>query len=189
MTPALTRTRDDGCIELAAPAPGLFRIAVAAGDVIRGGSTLGTLEALGRLTPIVAPPSVSGTVIATADPALARPAVEYGALLVAIDPRAGAAAQVVTAAAAAPSHAGGLTFRAPTSGRFYGRPSPDKPPFVSAGDELAPGVTICLLEVMKSFHRVTYGGADLPERTRIREVLVADGADVNAGDPLLALEP
>ena len=82
----------------------------------------------------------------------------------------------------------GLVFRAPTSGRFYGRSSPDKPPFVTAGDELAAGATVCLLEVMKTFHRVHYGGADLPERAKVREVLVKDGDDVSAGDALLALE-
>ncbi|MEO7731674.1 MAG: biotin/lipoyl-containing protein, partial [Kofleriaceae bacterium] len=78
--------------------------------------------------------------------------------------------------------------RAPTSGRFYGRSTPDKPPFVVEGAQLVQGATICLLEVMKTFHRVTYGGAGLPETARIRKLLVADGADVNAGDPLLALE-
>ena len=130
----------------------------------------------------------SGTVVATCDPSLARPPVDYGALLVAIDPRAAASSTVATTQGAAAARTGGLTFRAPTSGRFYGRPSPDKPPFVSAGDELSAGTTICLLEVMKSFHRVTYGGPELPERARVREVLVADGADVNSGDPLLALD-
>ena len=76
-------------------------------------------------------------------------------------------------------------FRAPTSGRFYGRPTPDKPPFVSVGIELVTGATICLLEVMKTFHRVTYAG----DRARVREILVADGADVDAGAALLALDP
>ncbi len=75
-------------------------------------------------------------------------------------------------------------FRAPTSGRFYGRPSPDKPSFVDRGAELQTGTTICLLEVMKTFNRVTYSGAP----ARVRDVLVAEGADVNAGDALLALE-
>jgi acetyl-CoA carboxylase biotin carboxyl carrier protein len=67
---------------------------------------------------------------------------------------------------------------------LYGSPSPGKPPFVARGDELSPGTTICLLEVMKTFHRVTYSG----EPARVGAVLVAEGADVNAGDPLLALE-
>ena len=40
---------------------------------------------------------------------------------------------------------------------------------------------------MKTFNRVTYGGAGLPERARVEKILVADGDDVNAGDPLLAL--
>jgi acetyl-CoA carboxylase biotin carboxyl carrier protein len=81
-----------------------------------------------------------------------------------------------------------MVFRAPTSGRFYGRSAPDKPPFVAPGAQLAHGATICLLEVMKTFHRVTYGGPGLPDTARVRGVLVADGDDVNAGDPLLALE-
>jgi acetyl-CoA carboxylase biotin carboxyl carrier protein len=48
---------------------------------------------------------------------------------------------------------------------------------------------VCLLEVMKTFNRVTYGGPALPERAKVREILIADGADVTAGDPLLALDP
>jgi acetyl-CoA carboxylase biotin carboxyl carrier protein len=44
-----------------------------------------------------------------------------------------------------------------------------------------------LLEVMKTFHRVTYGGPGLPDTARVVRVLIADGDDVNAGDPLLAL--
>jgi biotin carboxyl carrier protein len=40
---------------------------------------------------------------------------------------------------------------------------------------------------MKTFHRVTYGGGGLPERARVTAVLVADGADVTSGDPLLVL--
>ena len=31
-------------------------------------------------------------------------------------------------------------------------------------------------------------GAGLPDTARVRRVLVTDGADVNAGDPLLALD-
>src|SRR6185503_629009 len=81
-----------------------------------------------------------------------------------------------TPATAAPT-AGGLVFRAPTSGRFYGRSSPDKPAFVEPGTQLAHGATICLLEVMKTFHRVTYGGAGLPDTARVSRVLVRDGDD------------
>ena len=174
-----------GAIELVSPAPGLFRIAVRAGDLVRPGAVLGELEILGQLVRVVAPDGVRGAVASVCGEGLARPAVDFGAVLVTVDPRALAAEPAAEPAPSpAAAAAAGRVFRAPTSGRFYGRPAPDKPPFVAAGDELQPGTTICLLEVMKTFHRVTYAG----EPARVREVLVADGADVNAGDALLALE-
>jgi len=183
----VARAADDaGRLVLASPSPGLFRIAVRAGDLVRPGSVLGELEVLGRRVAVTAPEGVRGAVVATCGDGLARPAVDHGAVLVTVDPSAlgGDALALPSPAAAAAVAAAGRVFRAPTSGRFYGRPTPDKPPFVAAGGELAPGATICLLEVMKTFHRVTYAG----EPARVREVLVHDGADVNAGDPLLTLE-
>lgn len=175
-------------LELLSPAPGLFRFAVQLGDIIREGTVLGTLEVLGQPVIVTAPAGASGAVVALADRTLARPAVDHGTTLVTLDPTATSAASIAPATSAA-THATGLVFRAPTSGRFYGRPGPDKPAFVEAGTELAPGATICLLEVMKTFHRVTYGGGGLPDRARVRDVLVKDGDDVNAGDALLALDP
>ncbi|MEJ7602923.1 MAG: biotin/lipoyl-containing protein [Kofleriaceae bacterium] len=174
-------------VELTAPSPGRFRIAVRVGDVIHGDSLLGSLEVLGHAVALHAPPQAQGVVVSVRDPSLARPPVDHGAVLVTLDPRVTAGAAPI-AAVATPHAVDGLVFRAPTSGRYYGRSSPDKPPFVAAGDELAQGTTICLLEVMKTFHRVTYGGPGVPERAKIRELLVADGADVNAGDPLLLLD-
>lgn len=172
--------------ELRAPAPGFFRILVAADHLLAAGDVIGELEVLGRPT-LVTAPRVRGLVKVPAGPALARRPVAYGDVLVRIsaDVAIGGVAAAASVAAAA---AHGLVFRAPTSGRFYGRPSPDKPAFVTAGAELSTGTTVCLLEVMKTFHRVTYGGADVPPRAKVRELLVADGADVNQGDPLLALD-
>lgn len=88
---------------------------------------------------------------------------------------------------AAAAAADGLVFRAPLAGRVYFRPSPDKPSFVEVGDVIERGMTVCLLEVMKSFNRIGYGGANLPQRGRIVRVLVEDGADVDAGTPMLEL--
>lgn len=173
--------------ELRAPAPGYFRVLVAADHLVSPGDVIGELEVLGRITKLTAP-RVRGLVKLPAGPALARRPVSYGDVLLRVtaDVALGAlAADSATTSAAA--H--GLVFKAPTSGRFYGRPGPDKPAFVAQGAEVSTGTTICLLEVMKTFHRVTYGGADVPPRARVREILVADGADVNQGDPLLALDP
>lgn len=164
-----------------APAPGWFRRTVAADHLVAPGDVVGELEVLGRLIHVVAP-QVRGLVRLPAGQRLARQPVSYGDELFRVE--AGEVAGVEASSEAA-SAVTGIVFRAPTSGRFYGRPGQDKPPFVQAGMELAAGATVCLLEVMKTFHRVTYDGA----RAKVREVLVADGADVNQGDPLLALDP
>ncbi|HEY4239428.1 MAG TPA: biotin/lipoyl-containing protein [Kofleriaceae bacterium] len=168
----------DGLV-LRAPKPGVFRPRNAR---IVPGAVVGELVVLGSTWLVIAPPgSASGV---AADDAAGPRAVGYGDALVTIDTAAGGA---VAAAAPVAAAAAGLVFRAPTSGRFYTRPTPDKPAFVEAGTELTAGATVCLLEVMKTFHRVTYGGADVPARARVVAVLVADGADVNAGDALLSL--
>jgi acetyl-CoA carboxylase biotin carboxyl carrier protein len=178
----------DGMIELRAPGPGVFVPSVAPGELVAPGAALGELVVLGRAIAVVVPRSATAG-LAIRIPTTASHPVGYGALLVALDPSlqlgAGGPGHAV---AAADTTVDGLVFRAPTSGRFYGRPAPDKPPFVSEGGELTQGATICLLEVMKTFHRVTYGGPGLPDSARIRKLLVTDGDDVNAGDPLLALE-
>ncbi len=184
---AVVRESDDGgAVHVTSPEVGFFRAHVAVGDLVRPGLLVGELETLGLISRVVAPPGARGVVTAVAAPGAA---VDFGALLLALDPNGALAAGE---AAAAPAHvadtAGGLVFRAPTSGRFYVRASPDKPAFVETGSELAAGTTICLLEVMKTFNRVTYAATGgLPERARVVAVLVADGADVSAGDALLAL--
>jgi acetyl-CoA carboxylase biotin carboxyl carrier protein len=181
-------------IELRAPMPGLFAPSVAPGDLVTAGATIGDLVVLGRATGLLAPRATGGTAvagIAVRTSGTGVRAVAYGDFLVALDPalRLGGDATLPSDdAPTATSDVAGLVFRAPTSGRFYGRSAPDKPAFVEPGAQLTAGATICLLEVMKTFHRVTYGGPGLPDTARVTRVLVADGADVNAGDPLLALE-
>ncbi|HET9993644.1 MAG TPA: biotin/lipoyl-containing protein [Kofleriaceae bacterium] len=168
--------------ELCTPQPGWFRRTVAADHLVAPGDPIGELEVLGRTLTVTAP-RIRGLVQLAGETGAARRAVGYGDVLIRVV-AAGAIAGADDTAEVAQTTAG-LVFRAPTSGRYYSRSSPDKPPFVTAGAELAPGATVCLLEVMKTFNRVTYSGAPV----RVTELLVADGADVNAGDPLLALEP
>ncbi len=175
---------DDGWL-VRSPGVGLFHPR-STPCVVHGGDAIGTLEILGVAHELVV--RHAGWLDQVADDDGVTPRfVEYGTPLghLGHGPDARAVGSVGDdddgdAEIATGDH----VFRAPTSGRYYGRPSPDKPPFVTAGAELAPGATVCLLEVMKTFHRVTYDG----EPVKVRDVLVADGADVNAGDPLLALE-
>ncbi len=179
---AMSRAGDR--VTLKAPSTGLFLPRVLRGDLVAKAHPIGELDVLGRRTTLLAPEAYG---IVDGDPT--PRAVGYGDTLLVLDTSmqiAGASAVTPTDAASAATT--GLVFRAPTSGRFYSRSAPGKPAFVSVGDELGPNATVCLLEVMKTFHRVTYGGPGLPERAKVREILVADGADVTAGDPLLALE-
>lgn len=177
---SLTAILDSDGTALRAPAPGWFHRRVAPDHLILEGDVIGELEILGRLHAVIAPRVRGLAKLPTLD---LRRAVGYGDVLVRVE--AAGAIEATTPDAHAPAETSGLVFRAPTSGRFYGRAAPDKPPFVAPGAELATGATICLLEVMKTFHRVTYTGA----AARVRDVLVADGADVTAGDALLALDP
>jgi biotin carboxyl carrier protein len=168
---------------LSSPSPGWFTPALRDGDVVLGGHVIGELDLLGQRIKVVAP-DVSGVAHTT----LAPRAVGYGDALLVVDASAQLAQSHTSGARSAAAKAGGadgLVFRAPTSGRYYGRSAPDKPVFLSVGAEIGPGTTVCLLEVMKTFNRVTYAG----ERARVKAILVADGADVTQGDPLLSLEP
>jgi acetyl-CoA carboxylase biotin carboxyl carrier protein len=168
--------------ELRTPMPGMFHRTVAAHHLVVPGDVIGELDVLGRIAHVIAP-DVCG-IVKLAPETAARRAVGHGDVLLHIVEATDIASQRGLAATSGSTDVQGLVFRAPTSGRFYGRPSPDKPAFVDRGAELQPGTTICLLEVMKTFNRVTYSGTP----ARVREVLVAEGADVNVGEPLLALD-
>lgn len=182
---------------LGSPRPGRFTATVQPATWCNPGMVIGTLDVLGTVFELLVPADARGSAANHIEPeggaSLETRAVGYGDAVVVLDTRAtpmgvGDGGLDAVATILANQRVAGLVFRSPTSGRFYGRPSPDKPAFVSVGDELAQGATICLLEVMKTFHRVTYGGTGLPERARVREVLVGDGADVTSGEALLALE-
>jgi acetyl-CoA carboxylase biotin carboxyl carrier protein len=153
---------------------------------VQAGETIGELTVLGVVSRVIAGAGARGAVRTPDKGAIA---VDTGWPLVVLDPSAaaGTAASAERGAAAA-ANAGALTVRAPSSGRFYGRPGPGKPAFVSVGDVIREGHTVCLLEVMKTFHRVTYGGGGLPAEARVTAIAVADEADVNSGDVLLQLE-
>jgi len=77
----------------------------------------------------------------------------------------------------------------PIDGIFYHRPSPASPPFVAAGDTIEAGRTLGLIEAMKSFNAVTYGGPGLPPRATIAEVCAADASEVKQGAPLFLVRP
>lgn len=183
-------------LELTSPAVGLWRDAPLAGQLVTPGAPLGELEILGQRHRLRAPAGAGtpawsgGLVMERPGPRLARRPVAYGDVLLRLDPEASPAGVGPGAdAAAAEADAQGLVFRTPLSGRFYARPAPGEAPFVTVGDVIEAGQAVALLEVMKTFNRITYGAEGLPARARVLAVVPADQDDVDEGDVLLRVEP
>ena len=173
---------------LLAPGVGIFTPSVAAGELVAAGQSIGTIEVLGVRRSLLVPDGVAGRVTHRSGGTRTRVPVQYGDVLITVskDSVNHAAPQSGAGVADAGSD---LSFSAPMSGRFYGRPSPDEAPFVSAGDTVKRGQTVGLLEVMKTFNRLVYEGEGLPEEATVERVVPEDGDDVVRGDPVLFLGP
>lgn len=176
----------DGTIVVRSPSVGAVVGLPEVGDVVVGGRAIGVLETLSARETLIAPSTVSGRVVERMLGSATREYVGYGAPMLKLDPRIAGEA---TASVAKADTAAELVFRAPMSGRFYSRPSPAKPPLVEVGTLVESGQGVGLLEVMKTFHRVVYGGEGLPERARVVRVVPVDGDDVLRASVLLELEP
>lgn len=176
---------------LGAPMPGFYRNAPIIGARLEPDAALGELEVLGARYRLIVPASAHGVVIAVGDPErrLARRPVEYGEALITLDTELGANSHgASTTKGPMENPSGALTFSAPMSGRYYARPAPDAEAFVQIGGVIEVGQSVAVLEVMKTFNRVQYGGAGMPQRARILAILAQDGEDVRSGDPLFEIE-
>ena len=122
--------------------------------------------------------------------------VAYGEPIARLDPRAlaGGADETGagTGAAGGTGTAGAgnlIAIEAPSEGIFYRRSSPDAPPYVDVGAEITTGAVLGLVEIMKCFNQITYGGVGLPERGRVEEILAEDAAEVRFGQVLFRIKP
>ncbi len=91
---------------------------------------------------------------------------------------AAAAAAAPAAAAEAPG-----TVKAPMVGTAYLSPQPEAPAFVKLGDSVREGQTLLIIEAMKVMNQIP-----APRAGKVVRILVADGAPVEYGQPLLVLE-
>jgi acetyl-CoA carboxylase biotin carboxyl carrier protein len=172
--------------DLLAPTVGVFTAKVREGQLVSAGQVLGSIDVLGVLSELRAPEGVAGRITSRIGGARTRVPVQYGDPLFTISAasmapveKAGVVGNEVSAAT--------LSFTAPMSGRFYSRPSPNDPPFLSVGEIVQRGQTIGLLEVMKTFNRLVYQGDALPERAVVEKIVPGEGDDVVRGDVILAL--
>jgi acetyl-CoA carboxylase biotin carboxyl carrier protein len=112
--------------------------------------------------------------------ALAAAPVAYAAAApsAATTPRAVPASD--SSAKAAPP-AGALT--SPMVGTVYLAPSPGADPFVKAGDKVAQGQTLMIVEAMKTMNPIA-----APKAGVVRQILVRDAQPVEFGEPLAVIE-
>lgn len=71
-------------------------------------------------------------------------------------PQATATQPAVTKTAETPAASGKKTveIKSPMIGTFYRTSSPEAPPFVSVGDKVSKGQTVCIIEAMKLFNEI-----------------------------------
>jgi acetyl-CoA carboxylase biotin carboxyl carrier protein len=156
------------------------------GELLASGQSIGTIDVLGVRRELIVPAGVEGRVFERIGGGQVRVPVQYGEALLSISTTSMASLSEADSPETADPD-GALAFTAPMSGRFYGRPSPSEPPFVSAGDIVQRGQTVGLLEVMKTFNRLAYQGDALPDAAKVEKVVPNEGDDVVRGDIILAL--
>ncbi len=77
-----------------------------------------------------------------------------------------------------------ITVKSPMIGTFYRSSGPDKDPFVSVGQSISKGDTVCIIEAMKLFNEIEseFSG-------KIVKVLVDDATPVEYDQPLFLVDP
>ena len=71
----------------------------------------------------------------------------------------------------------------PMPGVFYSAQSPDKPPFVSEGDQVKTGQTLCIIESMKIMNEIESEQSGI-----IKKILVNNSDPVEFNQPLFIIE-
>ncbi len=88
-----------------------------------------------------------------------------------------------SAPAPATTEAHGETIDSPMVGTFYSSSSPTSKPFVSVGQKIAVGDTLCIIEAMKMLNQIESDKAGT-----IKAILVENEQPVEFGQPLFEIE-
>lgn len=77
-----------------------------------------------------------------------------------------------------------LEIKSPMIGTFYRSSSPDTPPFVSVGDKVSKGQTVCIIEAMKLFNEI-----ESEVSGTVVKVMVENATPVEYDQVLFVVEP
>ena len=72
----------------------------------------------------------------------------------------------------------------PMVGTFYAAPAPDEDPFISVGDRINKGDTVCIIEAMKLMNEI-----EGEVSGQIMEIAVQNGEPVEFGQVLMRVDP
>ena len=77
-----------------------------------------------------------------------------------------------------------IDIKSPMVGTFYGAPEPGAKPYVSVGDKISKGQTLCIIEAMKIMNEIEseYAGT-------VRAISASDAHPVEYGQVLFKIEP
>lgn len=183
----------DGRLRILSPGVGWWWDHPHTGALVGPGSRVGTFAQLNRRDALVLPEGAGGRVTGPLPRDRGVP-VEYGQLLFHLAPVAAGERGAFPAEPSQPGHPaemgcppGTWPVVSPTDGIFYRRPSPGARPFVEPGSRVRGGQPVGLVEVMKTFNLIPYGGAGLPEEAEVVEIRCGDAEEVRAGQVLLVV--
>jgi acetyl-CoA carboxylase biotin carboxyl carrier protein len=77
-----------------------------------------------------------------------------------------------------------LEIKSPMIGTFYRTANPDSPPFISVGDKVSKGQTVCIIEAMKLFNEI-----ESEVSGTIVKVMVENATPVEYDQVLFVVEP
>jgi acetyl-CoA carboxylase biotin carboxyl carrier protein len=91
----------------------------------------------------------------------------------------------IAAATAKPAAASTMVeIKSPMIGTFYRTSNPDSPPFVSVGDKITKGQTVCIIEAMKLFNEI-----ESEVSGTLVKVMVENSSPVEYDQVLFIVEP
>ena len=92
------------------------------------------------------------------------------------------AAATVSAPAEPPAGEAGHAVKSPMVGTFYRAPSPEAKPFVTVGEAVKEGQTLCVIEAMKLMNEIESDAAGV-----VKAILVENGQPVEYGQALFII--